>query len=237
MPKTIMIVDADKHLLSLVENYLNLEGYGVITACNGCEALQLARQHPPDLIVLDALLPAKMDSRTFLNAYKLERPLPILLLLALPEHSQAVIDSDISVAGCLAKPFRPRELVVRIRLAFRHAGETELTPRTLETGGILLDKCNRSVKVGALYVDLTPSEFELLAHLMSAPGCVISRADLLDVLRGARCNANQRLVDIHIKNLRAKIESDPHSPRYIETVYGFGYRFCRTTPDPLSSKL
>jgi len=101
----------------------------------------------------------------------------------------------------------------------------------LEAAGITLDKANRFVRVGQRYIDLTPSEFDLLATLMAAPGRVVSRLDLLEVLQGVHCEGHKRLVDIHIKNLRAKIEADPHSPRYIETVYGFGYRFCRVTAE------
>lgn len=124
-------------------------------------------------------------------------------------------------------PPRPRELMARICVAFRRAGDLELPARVLKVAGVTLDTGDRFVKVGNRYVDLTPSEFELLAVLMSAPGRVISRSDLLEVLRGVRCEGNKRLIDLHVKNLRAKIESDPRSPWYIETVHGFGYRFSR----------
>lgn len=228
MSKIIMVIDNDQRLLALVENYLGLEGFRVITACNGREALHLARPDPPQLIVLDPMMPAETDCRLFIRAYRSERALPILLLMARLEDAEQVTGLELGAVDYLIKPFRPRELLARIRLAFRHAREPEQAPKVLEAAGIVLDKGNRFVRVGPRYVDLTPSEFDLLAVLMSAPGCVLSRLDLLDVVQGVHCNGNKRLIDIHIKNLRAKIEPDPHSPRFIETVYGFGYRFCRT---------
>ena len=122
-------------------------------------------------------------------------------------------------------PLRPLELITCIRAAFRRAGDFVPPARMLIEAGVTLDKGDRFVKVGNRYVDLTPSEFELLAVLMSVPDRVTSRSDLLEALRGVRCEGNKRLIDLHVKNLRAKIESDPRSHRYIETVYGIGYRF------------
>ncbi len=231
MSRTIMVVDREKRLLALMENYLTIEGYAVLTAPSGRIALRLARQSPPDLILLDIGLPSDMDCSALMQAYERQRPLPIILFMAHAEELRARGSLELEQRDCLIKPFRPRELVDRNRLAFRRLGEPDPGATFLEAGGITLDKANRCVQVGPRFVDLTPSEFDLLARLMSSPGRVVSRLDLLDILQGVQCQgANKRLIDIHIKNLRSKIEPDPHFPHYIETVYGFGYRFCRT-PD------
>lgn len=227
MPKTIMVVDNEKRLLSLMERYLAMDDYRVLVTSSCAEALALMRQAPPDLLLLDVLLPTTDNCRALIDAYEQEHALPIILLTAHAEEAAALDDPSLGQYEYLVKPFRPRELSARIRLALRRAGHDEQAPRPLEVAGITLDKDNRSVKVADRYVDLTPSEFELLAIFMATPGRVISRMDLLDVLQGVRCEGNQRLIDIHIKNLRSKIELDPHAPRYIETVYGFGYRFRR----------
>jgi two-component system alkaline phosphatase synthesis response regulator PhoP len=227
MSKTIMVVDSERRLLSLIESCLTLEGYQVLTARNGEEALSVARLENPDMIILDVMMSSEMDCCEFIRAYRRERPLPILLLMARVEDTQQVISLEVGANDYIIKPFRPRELMARIRAAFRRAGDVELPARVLKAAGVTLDKGNRFVKIGQRYVDLTPSEFDLLAVLMSAPGRVISRPDLLEVLRGVRCEGNNRLIDLHIKNLRAKIEANPRSPQYIETVYGFGYRFSR----------
>ncbi len=235
MSKTILVVDNERRLLSLVETCLKFEGYRVITAQTGREALRLARRESPDLIILDVMMPSELDCQAFIKAYRRERPLPVVLLMARLEDSRKVISLELGAKDYITKPFRPRDLMAHISAAFRRSGDLELPPRVLHAAGITLDKGNRFVKVGARYIDLTPSEFDLLAFLMSCPGRVISRPDLLDVVQGVRCDGNTRLVDIHIKNLRAKIEADPHSPRYIETVYGYGYRFSRTAAEPIAS--
>ncbi len=228
MSRTILVVDREKRLLALMENYLTTEGYAVLTAPSGRIALRLARQSQPDLILLDIGLPSDMDCSAFLQAYGRQHPPPIILFMGHVDEVQGRGSMHIEQHECLIKPFRPRELVACIRIAFRRAGEPDPGATVLEAAGITLDTVNRCVQVGSRYVDLTPSEFDLLARLMSSPGRVVSRLDLLDILQGIQCEGNKRLIDIHIKNLRSKIEPDPHFPHYIETVYGFGYRFCRT---------
>ncbi len=226
MAKTIMVVDDEKRLVSLVESYLNQEGYRVATAFNGREALSVAEKEKPDLIILDIMMP-EMDGHEFIETYRREHATPIILLTARVEEEEQVIGLELGADDYVTKPFRPRELMARVRAVLRRAGQTEPPAKILHVAGVTLDRDSRSVKVDQRYVDLTPSEFDLLAALMTAPGRVFSRLDLLDIIQGIRYEGYQRTIDLHIKNLRAKIETLPRSPHYIETVYGVGYRFAR----------
>jgi DNA-binding response OmpR family regulator len=224
--KTIMVVDDEKRLVSLVESYLNQEGYRVVTAFNGREALTAAKKEKPDLIILDLMMPI-MDGHEFIETYRRENTTPIILLTARVEEEEQVISLELGADDYVTKPFRPRELMARVRAVLRRVGQTEPAAKTLQVADVILDRDNRSVKVNQHYVDLTPSEFDLLAALMTAPGRVFSRLDLLDIIQGIRYEGYQRTIDLHIKNLRSKIERDPRAPHYIETVYGVGYRFAR----------
>ena len=226
MSKTILVVDDEKRLVDLVEQYLAQEGYRVLTAHNGKEALEVARQSHPDLIVLDLMMP-EMDGYEFMRAHRAENNTPIIMLTARVEDEDKIIGLELGADDYVTKPFRPRELVARVRAVLRRAGETEPSGKILKAADVILDREGRTVKVDNRFLDLTPSEFDILAALMSAPGRVYSRLDLLDIIQGVRYEGYERTIDTHIKNLRAKIESDSREPRYIETVYGVGYRFAR----------
>jgi len=227
MAKTIMVVDDEKRLVSLVESYLTQEGYRVVTAYNGKEALAVAQKDKPDLIVLDVMMP-EMDGYEFMRRHRAENNTPIILLTARVDDEEKVIGLEVGADDYMTKPFRPRELVARVRAVLRRAGEKEPTGKVLKAADIVLDRDGRTVKVGDNFVDLTPSEFDILTALMSSTGRVYSRRlDLLDIIQGVRYEGYERTIDTHIKNLRSKIEKSPRSPKYIETVYGVGYRFKR----------
>jgi two-component system alkaline phosphatase synthesis response regulator PhoP len=226
MSKTILVVDDENRLVSLVESYLKQEGFRVETASNGREALEVARHHPPDLIILDIMMP-EMDGHEFLEAYRHDHSTPVILLTARVEEQEQLIGFEEGADDYVTKPFRPRELMARVRAVLRRAGQIEPPARVLKAADVTLDRDARAVQVDGHFVDLTPSEFDLLAALMSAPGRVFSRLDLLDIIQGIRYEGYQRTIDLHVKNLRAKIEPDPRTPKYIETVYGVGYRFTR----------
>ena len=223
MPRTVMIVDDERRLVSLVESYLAQEGYRVVCAYNGKEALPIARKEKPDLIILDIMMP-EMNGYEFMRAHRAECDTPIILLTAKVDDDEKVIGLELGADDYVTKPFKPRELMARIHSVLRRTGKVEVKGKTLEVSNILLDRDMREVKVGERSVDLTPSEFDLLAALMSSPGRVFSRLDLLDVIQGVRYEGYERTIDTHVKNLRAKIEDNPRQPRYIETVYGVGYR-------------
>ena len=226
MSKTIMIVDDEKRLVSLVESYLVQQGYHVVSANNGVEALPVARKEKPDLIILDIMMP-EMDGYEFMREHHKEADTPIILLTARVEDDERVIGLELGADDYITKPFRPRELMARVKAVLRRAGKTEPKSQVLQVADVDLDRDTRMVSVAGSSVDLTPSEFDLLAALMSSPGRVYSRLDLLDVIQGVRYEGYERTIDTHIKNLRTKIEPEPRTPRYIETIYGVGYRFRR----------
>ena len=226
MTKTILVVDDEQRLVTLVGTYLTQSGFRVVTAPNGLEALSVARRENPDLIILDIMMP-EMDGYEFMRKYRAERDAPIILLTARVEEDEKVIGLELGADDYMTKPFRPRELTARVKAVLRRGGMKAPVAMALDVADIHLDRDNHTVHVADRFVYLTPSEFELLAALMSAPGRVFSRLDLLDNIQGVRFEGYERTIDLHIKNLRAKIEPLPRSPRYIETVYGVGYRFAR----------
>ena len=224
MAKTILVVDDKASVRKLVHEYLTEEGFRVVTAANGREALFAARHEKPDLILLDIMMP-EMGGYEFLRLYTREGDAPIILLTAKVEESDKVLGLELGADDYVTKPFSMRELVARIRAVLRRAERAAPTAEVLRVGGITLDRGTRQVIVEEQVVGLTPTEFDLLAILMSAPGRVYSRAELLTELQGIAFEGIERTVDVHIRNLRTKIEPDPSKPCYIETVFGMGYRF------------
>lgn len=224
MVKTILVVDDEERLVSLLKSYLTQEGFCVLTAKNGREALFVARQGKPDLIILDILMP-EMDGIEFMRQHRKERETPIILLTAKVEEGDKVLGLGLGADDYVTKPFSPRELTARVRAVMRRMGQSLPPAQVLRGGGITLDREEHFVKVDDKSADLTPSEFDLLAVLMSSPGRTFSRLELLDQIQGTAFAGYERTIDVHIKNLRSKIETNPSQPRLIETVYGVGYRF------------
>ncbi len=225
MPKTILVVDDKKSLRDLVKAYLTQEGFRVVTADSGRTALHVARHEKPDLILLDIMMP-EMDGYEFIRIYTKEKDTPIILLTAKLEESDRVLGLELGADDYVTKPFSMRELVARIRAVLRRIEKRALPTEVVRVADIALDKGTRQVEVGDRFVKLTPTEFDLLAALMSAPGHVFSRHALLEKVQGVAVDSLERSIDVHIRNLRTKIEPDPGNPRYIETVFGVGYRFC-----------
>lgn len=221
--QTILIVDDEKRLVSLLQSYLAQEGYRVVTAYNGKDALTIADREKPDLIILDIMMP-EMNGYEFMRTHRLGNDTPIIMLTARVEDEDKVIGLELGADDYVTKPFKPRELMARVRNILRRTGRSEPKGKRLKVGKISLDHDTREVFAGDHAVDLTPSEFDLLAALMSSPGRVYSRLDLLDVIQGVRYEGYERTIDTHIKNLRGKLEEDARKPQYVETVYGVGYR-------------
>jgi DNA-binding response OmpR family regulator len=224
MAKTILVVDDTESLRTLVKSYLSQEGFRVLTAADGRQALFLARDEKPDLILLDLMMP-EMGGYEFMRVYGREAETPIIILTARVEENDKVLGLELGADDYVTKPFSMRELAARIRAVLRRAGKTSPQAELLRAGDITLDRNGRLVKIGDRYVDLTPSEFDLLAALMGTPGRAFSRLDLLDLLQGNAFEGYERTIDVHVRNLRSKIEPDPSDPHYVETVYGVGYRF------------
>ena len=222
--KTILVVDDKSNVRTLIREYLTEEGFRVVTADNGRNALYEARHTKPDLILLDIMMP-EMDGYEFIRRFRLESTTPVILLTARLEETDKVLGLELGADDYITKPFGMRELLARVRAVLRRAGQDITPEEVLRVDGITLDRNLHAVKVNEQEVDLTPSEFDLLAVLMSYPGRVFSRMELLEHLQGSAFEGVVRTIDVHIRNLRTKIESDPANPYYIETVYGVGYRF------------
>lgn len=224
MTKTILVVDDKASMRMLIRDYLVEESFKVITAENGEQALYTARREKPDLILLDIMMP-KMGGYEFLSAYRKERDTPIILLTAKLEESDKVLGLELGADDYVTKPFGMRELLARIRAVLRRAGQDTKPAEILQEGEIMLDRSAHTVRVKGTPIELTPSEFDLLATLMTSPGRVFSRLDLMERLQGTSFEGAARTIDVHVRNLRAKVEPDSANPRYIETVFGVGYRF------------
>ena len=226
MAKTILVVDDKLSVITLVRDYLTENGFHVVTAENGREALFVARDANPDLVLLDIMMP-EMDGFDFIRAYRKERDVPIILLTAKLDEMDKVIGLELGADDYITKPFGMRELVARIRAVLRRYGKDDIEADVLRVDDLIVDKSRRTVRVGSESINtLTPSEFDLLVILATTPGRVFSRGELLEQMQGNTFEGVERTVDVHVRNLRTKIEPDPATPYYIETVFGVGYR-CR----------
>jgi DNA-binding response OmpR family regulator len=225
MPKRILVVDDEARLVSLVRGYLEGEGYEVASAGDGRAALILTRQFSPDLIVLDLMMP-EMDGWEFLRLLRRESNAPVIMLTARVEEADRIAGLEMGADDYLTKPFSPRELVARVRAVLRRTQPSEAgLPDVLRAGDLQLDQTGHTVRESGRDIELTPMEFDLLAVLMRHPGRAFSRLELLEQTQGYAYDGYERTVDVHIKNLRKKLEQDSGQPRYVLTVFGVGYRF------------
>lgn len=226
MAKKLLVADDNAQMRQLLVSFLTKQSFEVVTAGDGQEALAVAWREKPDLVILDLMMP-KMDGYEFLRVFSREASTPVIILTAKMEEIDKLLGLELGADDYITKPFSMHELAARVRAVLRRvekqtAGQSDI----LRSGDICLDQPKRMVTVGDKRVELTPSEFELLATLMTEPGRVFSRRELLDRLQGGMAYEGfERMINVHISNLRNKIETDPSSPRYIETVYGAGYRF------------
>jgi DNA-binding response OmpR family regulator len=224
MPHTILVVDDQSNVRRLLQEYLEEQGYKVVTAPDGQTAIYTARHEQPDLILLDIMMP-KMDGYQFLKAYRQERQTPVIIITAKTEETDAVLGLELGADDYVIKPFRMRELAARIRAVLRRNEEAPEKHALLKSGALLLDEATHEVTLSGEAVALTPIEFDLLAVLMRAPGRVFRRTELVDHLSDSGFTGLDSTLNVHIRNLRTKIEQDPANPIYIETVFGIGYRF------------
>ena len=224
MVQTVLVVDDDVTLREMARFYLEREGYRVVEAANGRDALYVARYEKPDLVLLDLMMP-EMGGYDFMRLYRKESDAPVIMLTAKLEESEKVAGLELGADDYVTKPFGVQELIARVRAVLRRTGRPASLPGVLRSGDIVLDRAGRTVRVRGRAVELTPSEFELLETFMLSPGRAIARLDLLESVSGDAYEGYERTIDVHIRNLRTKIEEEPSRPRYIQTVYGMGYRF------------
>jgi two-component system, OmpR family, alkaline phosphatase synthesis response regulator PhoP len=222
--KHILVVDDEPRIAEIARDYLERAGYRVTTAGNGTDALALARTRHPDLIVLDLGLP-HMDGLDVTRTLRKQSNVPIIMLTARVDESDKLVGLELGADDYVTKPFSPKELVARVRAVFRRIDAAPERGDMIRSGDVTLDKRRMQAKVGDRPIDLTTTEFELLATLARQPGRVFTRAQLLDAIRGEAVESFDRAIDAHIKNVRRKLEPDPRHPRYVLTVHGVGYKF------------
>ncbi len=223
--KRVLVVDDDVKTVELVTLYLNRDGYRVITAYDGVEALRLARESRPNLIVLDLMLPG-IDGLEVCRTLRNESDVPIIMLTAKTTDQDKLIGLGLGADDYVTKPFSPRELAARVRTVLRRL-PGERGPEKIEYGTFTLDFLEREAFLAGRPLNLTKVEFKLLGVLVKEPGRVFSRGELIEKALGYDFEGFDRTIDVHILNLRRKLELDPRQPRYIKTVYGGGYKFVR----------
>lgn len=226
----ILIVDDKFSVTRLVSEYLQSKGFETLLAYNGKQALTEARINRPDLILLDIMMP-HMDGFEFIKTYRKESNTPIILLTAKVEETDKVVGLGLGADDYVTKPFGMAELVARIEAVLRRSAPSRLMERTLHFGELTIDTEKFEVRKGDETISLTPTEFSLLLNLAKNPGRVFTREQLLSEIQGAAYESLEKTINVHIRNLRVKIESDPSNPKYILTVFGVGYRFAENVPE------
>ena len=222
--QTILVVDDEPRIATLARDYLEHAGFAVVTAGDGPTALATVRQRRPDLVVLDLGLPG-LDGLDVTRQLRRDSSIPIVMLTARDDELDKLLGLELGADDYVTKPFSPRELVARVRAVLRRAERPPEAGETIRAGDVTLDVPRMRAEVAGRAVDLTPTEFQLLATLAARPGRIFTRAQLLDAVRGVTFETYERAIDSHVKNLRRKLEPDPRRPRYVLTVYGVGYRF------------
>lgn len=220
--KTVLVVDDEPKIVQIARDYLEHAGFVVLSALDGTAALATARSAQPDLVVLDLGLPG-LDGLDVCRALRKDSNIPIIMLTARDQEADKLVGLELGADDYITKPFSPKELVARVRAVLRRA-EQATAGETLRAAGLELDLARMRVTRNGTIVEVTPTEFELLATLARQPGRIFTRGQLLDALHGVAFESYERAIDAHVKNLRRKLEPDPREPRYILTVYGVGYK-------------
>jgi two-component system alkaline phosphatase synthesis response regulator PhoP len=220
----VLIVDDEIRIATIARDYLTRAGFDVAIASDGPGGLALAREAHPDLVVLDLGLP-RLDGLEVARALRRESDVPIIMLTARVDERDRLRGFEVGADDYVTKPFSPRELVARVSSVLRRARHDPDRASVFTVADLSLDAAKLRVEQRGTPVDLTPTEFQLLACLARHPGRVFTRAQLLDAVRGTEIDSFERAIDAHVKNLRRKLERDPHRPRYLLTVYGIGYKF------------
>ena len=226
---TVLVVDDEPQIAQIAQDYLRHAGFEVVVARDGPSAVSLARSRAPDLIVLDLALPG-LDGVDVTRTLRRESNVPIIMLTARVEESDRLLGLELGADDYITKPFSPRELVARVRAVLRRADTRAASASgdVLRLADLTLDvprmKVTRRAGRADVPIDLTATEFQLLATLARQPGRIFTRAQLLDAVRGVEVDSFERAIDAHVKNIRRKLEVDSRKPRYVLTVYGMGYK-------------
>ena len=219
MPKRILLVDDEPEILEISRDYLKASGFDVVTAGDGALGLSAVRREKPDLIVLDLMMP-EMDGLDLCRTIRRESNVPIIMLTARVDEADKLVGLEIGADDYMTKPFSPRELVARVKVVLRRVSG-DSAAEVIRVGEVSLDRAHYEVQVGERAIQLTPTEFEIMATLMSQPGRIFSRMQLLNAAHGVAFESYERAIDSHIRNLRHKLEPS----ELIVTVHGVGYKF------------
>ena len=221
---TILVVDDERQIATIARDYLTRAGFSVAVASDGASGLEMARRKRPDLVVLDLGLP-QLDGLEVARALRRESDVPIIMLTARVDEPDRLLGFEVGAVDYISKPFSPRELVARVSSVLRRARYDPARTTRFDIADLSIDAPKMRVERHGKLIDLTATEFQLLTALARHPGRVFTRAQLLDAVRGTEVEAFERAIDAHVKNIRRKLERDPHRPRYVLTVYGIGYKF------------
>jgi DNA-binding response OmpR family regulator len=223
--QTILVVEDEPRIAAIAADYLRHAGYQVAVAADGAQALEAARTVRPDLVVLDLGLPG-IDGLEVTRTLRSGSAVPIIMVTARVEEADRLLGLETGADDYLTKPFSPRELVARVKAVLRRTASSgrEAAGAQLHLGDLLLDTDRLAITRAGTSIDLTATEFQLVATLARQPGRVFTRAQLIDAVRGDAGDSFDRAIDAHVKNVRRKLEADTRNPRYILTVYGVGYK-------------
>jgi len=223
--RLILVVDDSPKIVEVLDAYLRAEGYDVVTASDGPSALAAVQARRPDLALLDIMLPG-IDGLELTRRFQRDYDLPIILVTARIEEIDRLIGLEVGADDYIGKPFSPREVVARVKAVLRRLDRstTDEVSRVLRIDGLTIDPAGRSVELDGAPVTLTRTEFDLLATLAAHPGRVYSRMQLMEAGQGVAYEGYERTIDAHIKNVRRKLGEDPKDPRFIQTVFGVGYK-------------
>jgi DNA-binding response OmpR family regulator len=222
--RSILVVDDEPQIVQLVRDYLERAGFEVLVARDGPSALEAVGRHHPDLVVLDLGLPG-LDGLDVTRRLRATSAIPIVMLTARSDETDTLIGLELGADDYVTKPFSPRELVARVRAVLRRAEAAAAPADRVVVGDVELDLPRMRVTASGRRVELTPTEFGILTVLARSPGRIFTRAQLLDAVHGVAFESYERAIDAHVKNIRRKLEVDPRAPRYVQTVFGVGYRF------------
>ena len=223
MNARVVLAEDDPNQAKIVKLYLEREGHSVVVADNGMAALEEVRRRKPDLLILDVMMP-KLDGHDVCRILRQESEVPILLLTARSTEDDVLIGLDLGADDYVTKPYRPRELMARVRALLRRAGRAEATDTIVRHRDLEMDPARRSATVAGEAVELTAAEFDVLLTLVSSPGLVFTRLQLLEAVMGFDYRGMERTIDAHVKNLRRKLGDNASEPKYIATVVGVGYK-------------
>jgi DNA-binding response OmpR family regulator len=222
----VLIVDDEPNIREVVGLYLRRDGHDIVSATDGEEALEVFRESGPDLVVLDLMLP-KMSGLEVCRRMRADRRVPLIMLTARGEEEERIVGLSLGADDYVVKPFSPRELAARVAAVLRRVEESsgDVDQKVLSFDGLRIDPNTRETLVRGEPATLTAREFDLLHHLASSPGRVYTRDQLMELVWGYTFSADTSTVTVHVRRLREKVEPDPARPRYLQTVWGVGYKF------------